>query len=236
MPKTPPPVIERFRITCDVEPEQLGNAVAQLTKMGLQNIHFDLVTETVTFNRRTQYEVNGTDFLRAWIADHATFAAKDAVAHFEANGRTNAAAYYALKKLIEDKVLKKLDGSNYARSDVKAISAPKAEKKAKPKTIERERHAVDHREFILNYMRQHNGKAVRARLLTYFDLHGRKSSSVGGALNVLMQRKLIRSAGEGEYQLTAKARPETAKETTKAEPPPKTNGNGAHVAEGVING
>lgn len=230
MPKTPPPVIERFRITCDVEHEQLGNAVAQLTKMGLQNIHFELVTEIITFNRRAQHEVNGADFLRAWMADHATFAAKDVVAHFEANGRANTAAYYALKKLIEEKVLKKLDGSNYARSDVKAISAPKKEKKA---SIERERHAVDHREFILNYMRQHNGKAARARLLTYFGLHGRKPSSVGGALNILMQRKLIRSTGEGEYQLTAKAKPETA----KAEPPPpKTNGNGAHVAEGVING
>jgi hypothetical protein len=226
--------IDRFTISIDVDSDEMGLVVATLNRLPLKNkkIRFDMTTEVRTFNNKTVHEVKAEEFLAAWVADHPTFKASDAVKHFRDNGRNDGACYGALRMLCEKKILKKLEAGHYARADIKQIAAPKK--------LEREHHEIDHREFILRYARQHHGRMSTAKLRAHFDLHGRKPTSVGGALNVLLQKKMIKSLGDGEYELRAK--PETK---AKAPPPDnaappllplaKLNGSTAH-GEAVTHG
>ena len=117
--------------------------------------------------------------------------------------------YYALKILNEQGVIKKLDDNgNYTRADVKQIAAPKEKTRV---TLE-----VDHREFILRYARQHNGRFSLSKIRAHFKSHKRKESSVGGAVNYLVEQKLIKGLGEGEYVLLSKS-----KAPAKKKPPAK---------------
>jgi hypothetical protein len=204
-----------------VAAEQLGELVAVVTKMGFTQTRHELVTDVISFKTNRQHDVKAEDFLLAWIEEHPTFRARDPVKYFEENGRTAGSCYTAIKILAEKKALKKLGDGNYARAGIKAIAAPK---------VERDHHEVDHREFILRYGRQHQGKMTRVKLMAHFEAHGRKPVSVGGALNWLAKYKMIKLLGDGEYMLTAKgsAKPPGPKEEP---PPPNLNGNGAHLGE-----
>src|SRR5262245_54164086 len=127
MPKPPP--VERFQVTCEVEASQLGGIVAHFTKLGLENIHFELVTDVKTFkqNRKPETETNGTaeSILMPWLSEHPTFKAIEAAKFLEAHGSSQAAVYPLLKKLCGTKTLKSLGGGNYARADIKHLAAPK---------------------------------------------------------------------------------------------------------------
>ena len=53
MAKTPPqPPIDRFRIICEAEAADMGPIIAQLSRMGLTNIGFELMTDVVQVTRR----------------------------------------------------------------------------------------------------------------------------------------------------------------------------------------
>lgn len=214
MPKEPP--VERFRITCEVEPANLGPTVAQLTKLGLSNIHFELVEDVRTFAKRTNHEVSSEALLLEWIKDHPTFKAIEACKHFEANGRTKGSTYPALGVLVEKKVLKKLDQGNYARADVKHLAAPKT--KPKGRVI----NEVSHRDFILRTARRNHGRFSAAKIKELFEKEGRNRDSVSTAIDALLKRKLVKRVGDGEYVLLQK---------TTQPPPVKSNGNGATVEE-----
>jgi hypothetical protein len=128
MPKPPP--IEYFMLSAPTPKAMLGEAVAALTKLGLSEVHFELMTDIPAFARNNSgHEVKATDFLEAFIADHPTFSQKDVTAAFKADGRLPSASYYAMTKLLEQGSIKKLDDyGNYSRTDVKHIEAPKKEK------------------------------------------------------------------------------------------------------------
>ncbi len=233
MPKPPP--IEYFMLSTPTPKSLLGEAVAALTNLGLTEINFELMTDVPAFARnKSTHEVKAADFLGAFIAEHPTFSQKEVSALFKKDGRQASAGYYAMSKLLEQGVIKKLDDNgNYSRADVKQIAAPK-KAKTKP-AITRDKFDVNHRDFILGYARQHNGRMSGTKLREYFEKHGRKAASVGGALNMLKQRKLIKLLGDGEYVLASKVapKPKPAKEPAKANgiAPPVTeteaaNGNG----------
>src|SRR4051812_13278788 len=124
---------DRFRIMCEAKDVEMGPIIAQLSRMGLTNVHFELITDVPMFNKKIQHEVKAEDFLRAWIENHPTFATKEAIGAFREAGRTDGSGHTALRMLVEKKVLKKLAGPNYSRSDVKAIAAGKHTTKAKAK-------------------------------------------------------------------------------------------------------
>ena len=63
MPKPPP--IEYFMLRAPTPKEMLGEAVAALTKLGLNEVHFDLMTDVPAFakNAKTTHDIKAVDFL-----------------------------------------------------------------------------------------------------------------------------------------------------------------------------
>jgi hypothetical protein len=225
MPKLP--TTDRFRIICEAEAQEMGLIVAQLTRMGLTNVHFELITDVIGYRQNAKHEVKAEDFLAEWIKDHATFRAAEAVQHFRDNGRTDGAGYTALRMLCEKKILNKISGGNYSRADVKAIEAgkhtktEKTEKKTEPKTFSKSAEHV-----ILSFARRNHGRFSTTRLIPAFEKEGRARGSVYASINKLLTNKLAKrvgDAGSGEYVLTAKATPKP--QEVKAAPLP----NGKHV-------
>lgn len=219
MPKAAKEIVQRDRfviratgIEATVDEGLAGKMLSALTRWGINDATYEVVTDVHTFAQKKVYEVKAEDFMRAWMQDHPTFGAIEAVKHFREDGRTDGSAYTSLRTLVEKRELRKTSPGHYQRADVKAIEAGKH--------IARERHDVDHREFILRYARSHGGRASRQKLLAYFEQHGRKATSVGGALNVLIAGKMMKSLGEGEYLLLAKGGAKSpAKKTNGAEAP-----------------
>lgn len=206
MAKTATPVIERFRISSEIEAANLGPVIAQLTKMGLTNIHFELITDVVTFRQKTNHEIKSVEFLAGWVKDNPTFKAIEACKYFEANGRTRGSAYPALAELVEAGVLKKLDDpGHYARADVKHIAPPKKHAKTKTKVIAKkangQKYAVPNGDFILRVARRKHGRFHTADIKKAFKKDGRPPSSASPAINDLLTKKLISRIGEGLYEL-----------------------------------
>jgi hypothetical protein len=231
-----PEIHDHFTITIrNIPPILYGDVVADLAKRGITDFHHELVTDIVTFKNNKQHPTTGAELLEPWTVENPTFTSKAAGAFFKENGRTNAGLYFALNKLIEKGTLKKLGDKNYARNDLKAIAGPKPKKTTAAAKMAREYHEVDHREYILRYARSHGGRLSRNKLQAHFEAHGRKPTSVGGALHVLIQHKMIKQLGEGEYMLLAKggAKPTPVKKAAapkkKAVAPKQPNGNGSAI-------
>jgi hypothetical protein len=200
MPKLP--TVERFRLSCECEVSGLGPIIAQLTKMGLTNLHFDLIEDVATFKQKTNHEIKSAEFLSEWIKEHPTFKAIEACKHFEANGRTRGSAYPALAELTEAGVLKKLEPGHYARSDVKQIAPPKGKATpAKPAAPDRTRYAVSNPDLIIRLAKRRKGPITSKQLKEAFAKDGRPPSSVSPALADLVEKKKIKRIGDGEYQL-----------------------------------
>ena len=60
--------------------------------MGPTNIGFELITDVRTFAGNKLHDVKAEDFLSEWVAEHPTFRARKAVAHFRAHHRTDGPA------------------------------------------------------------------------------------------------------------------------------------------------
>ena len=217
MPKLP--TVDRFRLSCEVAVSDLGPIIAQLTKMGLTNLHFELMTDVPTFAEKVKHDVNSQDFLLEWTKEHPTFKAVEAVNHFRANQRTPGAAYTALRILVEEKTLKKLGPGNYARADIKAIAAPK--KEAKPaKGDPQTRYTVPNTGLIMRLIKRRNGHINLTQVKDAFEKDGRPRGSASPAIRECLDKKLIKRVGEGEYEMI-----EIAK-----------NGNGAAPVVEATNG
>ena len=227
MPKETP--VERFRIWVDdVEPADVGPTIAALTKLGRGKVGFELVEDIRAFAKRTNPEIASQDFLAAWVAEHPTFRAIEAVNHFKANGRTGGSAYPALAVLLEKKILRKLGPGQYSRADIKHLASPKA--KAPPRVFSKRAEDV-----ILSYAKRNHGRANTAKLVEVFEKEGRAKNSVYASLDALMKEKQIKRVGDkgsGQYILLNKPA-KAAKPPAKKPPPALTNG--AAVAE-VTNG
>jgi hypothetical protein len=230
---------DRFKIVCEVEAADMGPIIAQLTRMGMANVGFELITDVVTFNKngpRVVHELKAEDFLTPWVAEHPTFRAAEAVQHFEANNRNAGACYSALKKMVEDGALKKLGPGNYQRADVKALAAP--------------RHSdVTGEEIILAFAKKHHGRFNTKQIKELFTQEGRAVNSVYSTCDALLKDKMIKRIGAGEYVLLAKGRAKAVEKKPKqkaappledvaaAAPAPHLNGGSHHAPmEAMTNG
>jgi hypothetical protein len=220
MPKQEASPIERFHVVTEHEKEYLGEHMALLSRHAIKVISCELVTDVVTYKGGGR-QIGTVEFLTPWVAEHPTFGTTEAVAHGRADGRNPSAVYAALNVMVKNGVLKRVGKGEYARADQKALPAPdkpeKTTKATKPAKQEKEYHSVDHREFILRYARQHNGRMTVTNLRTHFEKHGRRPTSVGGALNYLKVKKQIKLLGNGEYVLLSKVTP-AKKPVTKKKP------------------
>jgi len=227
MPKPPP--VEYFRVTCEVDAATLGATIAALTKMGVARIATDLVTAEATFKQKNSYAIKTEDFLAEWIAEHPTFRASEAVKHCRADGRTDGAAYTALRMMVENKFLKKLSPGQYSRTDVKALAAPQ-KKGAKPhKTFAKRGEDV-----ILSYAKRNHGRFNTAKLVEIFIAEGRARNSVYASIDALMKDRLVKrvgDAGSGQYVLLAKAAKKAPKKTEMMKLPKVRALNGGAAAE-----
>ena len=229
-----PPTIDRFRIMCEAEAAEMGPIIAQLSRMGLTNVHFELITDVVRFGKNgPRPEISSQELLTAWIKDHPTFKALDAVKHFAEHGRSNTAVYPALAVLCEKGVLKKNAPGNYSRTDVKAIEAGEhtkvpAKKKQRAVTEHRKTFAKRGEDVILAYAKRNHRRFNVGKLVEIFTKEGRARNSVYASVNALLeqkQAKRVGASGSGEYVLTNKA--------SKANPTAahKANGSTAPVVE-----
>jgi hypothetical protein len=207
-----------FRFRCAVG--DAGHFIALLTKAGVQQISHELITEVASFRQRTAHDMKAEDFLTAWIADHPTFRAKEAIKAFRADGRTDGSGYTALRMLADNGKLKKLGEGNYARTDVKHIAGPK-DKNPKGETTQN-KYAVPNPAYIMRLAkRRKDGIITSAQIKGFFEKDGRAKTSVGPALATLLDQKTMTRIGEGQYQITEMM-------------PPKKNGNGSQL-EGTTN-
>lgn len=202
---------DRFKIIAEVEAENLGPLLAQLAKMGLQNLGYELITDTLAFGKNAPRKVHDTkaeDFARAWIADHPSFKAIDLIEHFRENGRTNGAGYTALRVLVADGTLKQLGEGNYQRADVRAIAGPKTHGGA------RQRFEISNRDLIWRYLRTRT-KFKIAELTTLLRTNGRPPSSATSLISKFRHDGYLKLLGDGKYQVIKRPKPATPRDKAK---------------------
>jgi hypothetical protein len=224
MPKPEP--IDYFNVNVlRVSKEKLGDLLAMLAKEGF-DARPELVTDIPAFAQRTNHDIKSEDFLAAWVKDHPTFRAKQAVKAFREDGRTNGAAYTALRVMSENGTLKKLGDGNYARADVKHLSAPKKAAKVVPKT--KKQYDITNGEFILRYGRRHHGRFNIVGVKETFAKDERNVASVHPTLSDLVSAKRIKKVGDGQYILL--------NEHAAAKQPRAADISTTEKQEGIING
>jgi hypothetical protein len=212
----------------------MGPLLAQLTRMGLQNIGFELITDVRSFrqNERAKHELSAEAALGEYVNEHPTFQINDAVKHFEAKGRTAGAIYTAARVLIEKGALKKLSPGNYARADVKALAAPKSDKTA---TDAPKRFEITGADAIWRFVKNRKSFTTK-QLRALFKEQGRNEASVSPILNDMLNEKRIKHTGEpmsGEYLVlkkATKAKP-SAKKPPAKKAAPHLNGSSSAPAE-----
>jgi hypothetical protein len=201
MPKAPP--LEYFEVTLRCPKEALGEVVGDLSRRGLTDVSFNLISAVATYKTNKPHDhrdIKAEDFLADWIKDHPTFRAKEAVKIFRADGRTDGACYTALRVMSGDGRLKKLGEGMYSLPGVKALPKPKA----KPAKHTKVFHDVSASDFTLRLMSRNHGKISVPTLRGHFEKAGRVPTGVGPVLRKLVVTKKIKSLGDGLYELAPK--------------------------------
>jgi hypothetical protein len=202
-----PPPDQRFRISCEVDVGNLGPVMVALAHVeGLTVTGSELITDVPKYKANTGYSthhIKSEPYLEAWVADHPTFRAIEAVNHFKADGRTAGACYTALRVMSSDGRLKKLGEGMYSLPGVKALPAPKGKKTRVDKKPKKQKD-VPAVEFALRTMRRTHGRMSSLTLKKHFENDGRAPTGVGPVLNRLLDEKRIKRVGEGLYEITPK--------------------------------
>ncbi len=213
MAKTPAATVERFVIHAETSKDHMGHVLAELTKMGLQNVGYELVTDIVTFKNngpRKLHEVTGNDFAREFVQENASFAAIQLVNHFKANDRTDGMAYKALRALVQEGAVKKLSPGNYQRAGVKALPAPKKETPGRGGS--RNVYEIGNKNVILKRIK---GRATFTlkELRDHFENIRRNPKSVSPIATKLAQAKVITLIEPGTYAWGKVKKKKVAKKT-----------------------
>src|SRR5215510_9810496 len=56
MARTAPPPVQRFRIHFDVLPEALGPTLVTLESLGIQDVHYEVITEVARFTKNQPWQ------------------------------------------------------------------------------------------------------------------------------------------------------------------------------------
>lgn len=212
MAKQPIEIRDRFRITADVEATALGPLLAQLAKIGLQNVGYELVTDVVMFNKngpRVLHPTTGDEFAREWLKEHPTFRAVELIHHFQAAGRTNGSGYTAIRNLVASGEIIKVSVGNYTRSDIKAI-APPAKKAAAPEKARRAgrgqtpRYDVRNLDLIMKFI-QPKSRVTVAEVGALLVKEGRNKKSASPIISKLATAKVLKQIEPGTYAVMKRA-------------------------------
>lgn len=200
----------------------MGPLLAQLTRMGLENIGYELITDVRRFHQngeRKVHETTGNELAKAFAQENPTFQINDLVKHFAQADRNGPAAYTAVRHLVEERFLTKLSPGNYQRSDVKAIAAPEPEKKPGRGAVPR--HEITNDTLVLKAIR--GRKKITARELSAMLFsHGRSKKSASPITSRLVKQKLLKLIEPGVFEVVQKKTPIAkklpAKKPTRARP------------------
>lgn len=216
MPKEPE-TVDRFRITAEVDPTELGPMLASLAKMGLQNIGYELVTDVLNYKNR-QHTIDGYNFALAWAQERQAFKLNEMGRYFKESGRGQSSANYHVGRMVENGVLKSLGNGYYQRADVMALPAPAQSEVAPGGKVHARTGKPAHRfemngeEAIWRHVKNRKKSFKTEELRTLFTAQGRTPNSVSPCLDKMMKAKLIKRVESGVYQVTG-AKPKKAEAT-----------------------
>lgn len=218
MAKKEPETIDHFKVSCKVAKEKLGDVLAMFTRMGLEHVEYEMITDVLNFKQRQTYDVDGVTALREWIKDHPTFKRSEAVAHFAPLGRSQHSVSNAVHRLAKLKELISLGNGNYQRADIKAIAGPKAKvknseprfgkKTGKPLRDTSKRYDIPNRDFILRLLGKRKSMTL-AQMIEAFEKDDRAPQSVSPVLDKLMSLHKVRRIAQGEYAIVRRPKPHT---------------------------
>lgn len=192
-----PEMRDRFRIFAETSSEAMGPLLAQLTRMGLENIGYELVTDVRRFagnGERKVHETTSEEFAVAWLKDHPTFQAKELAHHFRDSGRVQGTAYSALRELTYSGVIKKLSPGNYQRADVKAIPPPKTARGKMPP------HEITNDALILKMIKRRKRITV-VEAGAMLDEEGRNRKSASPIISRYAKAGLLKQVEPGVYDV-----------------------------------
>jgi hypothetical protein len=203
-----PETQERYRIHADDIPlEGLGPVLAALARCGITKVGYELVTDILAYKHKAApkvvHEVPSVDLARTFINQHHTFKARELTTVFEQDGRSGAAGYLAIKKLVEMGELRKLEAGRYQSTQI-ALVAPAAEADpattpAKPNGNGR-RYATSNIILISNAM---SGRKTisRPEMVEILEANDRPKNSIDGIIGKLKNGGRLKSLGEGKYEV-----------------------------------
>lgn len=197
-----PETIDRFRIFAETSSEAMGPLLAQLTRMGLENIGYELITDVRRFQAngsRKMHDISVEEHAALFIKDHPTFKAGELVKHFEAAERHKSGAYTAMRAMVESGSLIKLGNGNYRRADVKAI-APPAEKTRRGQSP---RYDVSNDDLLLKYIRPRKSVSVADAGL-FLEREGRNKNSASPIISRFTKAGLLKLIEPGLYSVVQK--------------------------------
>lgn len=194
---------DRFRIHAETSLEQMGSVLAELTRLGLTNVGYELITDVKAWGRKA-YDTTVVDAVAEWIKEHPTFHIGEMIAD---TGRARDAIYKAVKGMVGKKLLTKLGAGNYQSADVKAIAPPKAapvaEKKARPANTVAH-YDISNKDLIWRHIKGRT-RFKLAELRVLFRANNRPENSASPLMTKMAGEKLIKLVGPGEYLVLKKA-------------------------------
>jgi hypothetical protein len=213
MAKQPPEIRDRFRIYVETTMEQMGSVVATLTKMGVENIGHELITDVKAWGRK-EHDTTAAEAIAEYVQEHPTFHISELVAHFKQAGRSRGAVDAAVRNMVAKNLLTKLGDGNYQSADVKAIAPPKAAapvatKKARPAN-KVPHYDISNKDLIWRHIKN-RVRFKLADLRVLFRANNRPDKSVSPLMTKMVGEKLIRLVGPGEYLVMKKVIKATAK-------------------------
>lgn len=217
MPKEPE-VSERIRILAmkEVEQPEVGAVLASLSKIGFDDVRFELVTDIVTFNKR-QSVPGGEKVAREWISQRQSFKLSDLGRYFKETGRGQSSVNYIVGKMVESGELISLGGGYYQQAP-KALPppTPTAAAAAEPphgnagrttKHFEKTGY-----EAIWQHVKNRKKKPFSlAEVRELYRAQGRNDNSASPVITQMLAQKLIKRVDDGKYVAVEGAQPEKSK-------------------------
>ena len=210
-----PETQDRFRLHFDTSREMMGVAIAELARMGINNVQYELITDVLAFQTRNAprvFETDALDVARTFIEQHHTFKARELTKLFEEEGRSQSNGFSVIKKLVELGELRKLGGGHYQSTAVKALAAPeeatKPPQESEPKdstAATKKRYSVSNIDLVWNGIKRRS-KASRQEMTQILVDSDRPKSSVNGLTAKLVERGKLKALGEGWYDVIKQAK------------------------------
>jgi hypothetical protein len=200
MPKKELETADRYQIFAETSMEQMGFVLAALTKMGLENIGYKLVTDVHQFKERKVHETSAAEYAAEYVKETPRFKSAGMVAHFKAGGRDPGGAYYAIKKLVEANIIRK-NGDEFVR--VEALAAPAKPTKTRAANPVH-RFEVKNKDLIANAIKGRKQFTV-TELKAVFSNEGRNEKSISPILTGMIKAKQIKLVSCGDYIVVAAA-------------------------------